>query len=84
MAANKATKAANIDANIYDGVFQLLFDCVGVTTCYYALCSFMPPDGSEECCFREHGSCRNPPAQDAAIKKLRDRLTKELKDRSEE
>lgn len=79
MAAKKATKTANICANIYEGEFMLNFDCVGVEICRYALCFMMPPDGSEECTYREHGSCLCPHAKSAALESLRNRLTKELK-----
>jgi hypothetical protein len=78
----KAIKSANICANIYEGRFVLDFDCAGVEMCRYALCSIMPQDGSEECTYREYGSCRNLCAQNAAIETLRNRLTKELKDRA--
>lgn len=84
MSAKKATKTANICANIYEGEFLLSLDCVGVDLCRFALCSLMPPDGSEECTYREHGSCRNPAAQYAAVETLHNRLTKELKNRSQE
>ena len=79
MAAKKATKTANICANIYEGEFQITFDCVGVAVCRYALCSMMPPDGSEECTYRDHGSCLCPHAKHKALESLRSRLTKELK-----
>ena len=84
MPAKKATKTANVSVNLYDGEFQLIFDCGGVEACRYALCSMMPPDGSEECIYREYGSCVNPPAQCAALETLRNRLAKEMKKRSEE
>jgi hypothetical protein len=79
MSAKKATKTANICANIYEGKFQLSFDCVGVETCRFALCSMMPPDGSEECTYRDCGSCICPHAKYAALESLRNKLTKELK-----
>lgn len=78
----KANKTANVSASFYDGDFQIAFDCVGVDKCRFALCSEMPPDGSEECFFREYGSCKCPPAQYVALEALRNRITKELKTRS--
>jgi hypothetical protein len=75
----KASKSANICANIYEGEFTLSFDCVGVETCRFALCPMMPPDGSEECTYREHGACLCPHAKSAALESLRNRLAKELK-----
>ena len=77
-------KCANIGAHLYDGEFQINFDCVGVAACRYALCPVMPPDGSEECTFQQYGACRNPFAQCAAIEALKKRLAKELKARSED
>lgn len=78
------TRTANVGASFYDAELSLDFDCVGVEVCKFALCSEMPPDGSEECFFRRYGSCTSAPAQYAAIERLRDRLTKELKERREE
>jgi hypothetical protein len=71
--------AANICATTYEGAFQLDFNCVGVEMCRFALCSMMPPDGSEECTYREHGSCLSQHAKHAALECLRNRLTRELK-----
>lgn len=79
MSAKKATKTANVCATVYEGSFDISFDCVGVMMCRFALCSFMPPDGSEECCRREHGTCLCPNAKHAALESLRNRLTKEMK-----
>lgn len=84
MAAKRAASSANINSSLYDGDFQVGFDCVGVQQCRYALCSIMPPDGSEDCCFQNYGSCSQVAAQNAALKKLRDRLTKELRDRADD
>jgi len=79
MAAKKNTKTANICANIYEGEFQISFECVGVQVCRFALCSMMPPDGSEECTYRDCGSCLCPHAKHAALEALGNRIKKELK-----
>ena len=79
MAKKKATKTANVNVTLYDGEFQVGFDCVGVEICRYALCSEMPPDGNEECFFREYGSCKSPVAQQTALETLNNRIKKELK-----
>lgn len=79
MSVKKATKTANVCANIYESEFQLSFDCVGVEVCRFALCPVMPPDGSDECTYREHGTCLCPQAKYAALETLRNRLTKEMK-----
>jgi hypothetical protein len=84
MPAKKATKTANIGATFYEGDFQLSFDCVGVEVCRFALCPVMPPDGSDECTYREYGSCRCQHAKYAALESLRNRITKELKQLEEE
>ncbi len=84
MSRKKATKTANICANMYEGEFQVSFDCVGVEVCRFALCPVMPPDGSEECTYREHGSCLCPHAKHAALETLRNRLVKELKQLEED
>lgn len=79
MPAKRATKSANINATLYDGDFQLGFDCVGVEVCRFALCSFMPPTADEECFFLEHGSCKHPQAQHAALDAFCSRIKRELK-----
>ena len=79
----KRNKTPHINATIYDGDFQLIFECVGETSCRFALCSLMPPDGSDNCCFLEYGSCRCPAAQMAAIESLMTRMKKELKQLAE-
>ncbi len=84
MPAKKATKTASIYATLYEGDFQLGFDCVGVKLCRFALCPMMPPDGSEECTYLNCGSCLCPHAKFAALESLRRRLTKELEQLKEE
>jgi hypothetical protein len=84
MAAKKRTKTANICANIYEGEFQVSFDCVGVAACRFALCHMMPPDGSEECTYREHGACLSPSAKHAALEALHGKIRKELKQYAED
>jgi hypothetical protein len=80
----KPTKTANILATLYEGGFQISFDCVGVEACWFALCPMMPPDGSEDCTYSEHGSCLCPGAKAAGLESLRNRLTKELKQLTED
>jgi hypothetical protein len=79
MTTKKATETANINVSLYDGEFQVGFDCVGVELCQFALCEMMPPDGNEECFFREYGSCRFPAAQLVALEALHNRIKREMK-----
>lgn len=79
MSAKKATKTANVCATLYEGAFDVTFDCVGETVCKFARCEFMPPTGEHECFYREHGSCRSPHAKLAAIDSLKNRLSRETK-----
>lgn len=79
MPAKKATKNTNVYATIYEGNFDVNFDCVGVEVCRFGLCYDMPPTGREACTFSEHGSCRRTVAQITAIESLQIRLAKELK-----
>lgn len=83
-AAKKATKMANINVSLYDDVLDIGYDCVGVDFCRFALCHTMPPDGSEECTYREYGACRRTSAQYTALKSLQSRLAKHLKEFDEE
>lgn len=84
MPMKKATKSANVNASLYDGEFQIGFDCVGVMVCKFAMCSEMPIDGKEECFFREYGSCRRPAAQQTTLEMLINRLKRELKQLEED
>ncbi|MDA8428168.1 MAG: hypothetical protein M0T70_02830 [Geobacteraceae bacterium] len=84
MAAKKATKTANVSISLYDGEFQIGFDCVGVMVCQFAMCSEMPIDGKEECFFKEYGSCRRPAAQQTTLERLINRLKRELKQLEED
>jgi hypothetical protein len=62
---------ANIVANIYEGRFQVNFDCVGELACRFALCHTMPPDGNDECTYREYSSCLCQTAKISALESLK-------------
>jgi len=80
LSAKKATKTANACATIYEGNFDINFDCVGVTLCKYAMCMIMPPTGEDECAYKGSGECISPHAKLGAIDLLMNRLSKEKKD----
>lgn len=69
----------NVSVSLYDGEFHLAYDCVGEGNCKFALCSFMPPSGEDECFFREYGSCRCSAAQHEALKATQTRIKTVLK-----
>lgn len=79
MPAKKATKTANIVANIYEGKFDISFDCVGITICKFPMCSLMPPDGSEECFYNQHNQCLSPHAKKSALEALLNNIKAEIK-----
>ena len=80
----KRKNTPNVSASLYDGDFQLVYECVGELNCKFVLCSLMPPQSDAECFFREYGACRCPEAQHASIERLRAMITGEMKQRSEE
>lgn len=80
MSAKTATKTANACATIYEGKFDINFDCVGVLACKYARCELMPPDEESRCFYSDYSTCISPHAKLAAIELLRNRLSKEKKD----
>lgn len=84
MPAKKATKTANACATIYEGKFDVNFDCVGVTACKFALCEIMPPNGDYPCSYSDHSTCISPHAKLAAIDLLRSKLVKESKQLEED
>jgi hypothetical protein len=83
MSAKKRTKTTNILAQIYEGNFELSFDCMGVDVCRFALCEIMPPTPTAECCYREHGSCICPQSQSVALGALLNKIKKEIGRRDE-
>ncbi len=74
---SKANKT-QIYASIYDGKFDISFDCPGL--CSFALCPIMPPNGSEECVYRENGSCMFVTSKIMAVEALRRALGKTMKE----
>lgn len=84
MAAKKATKTPGVDVSLHEGQMNIYFNCVEAEACQFALCHSMPPDGSEECFFRDHGSCRRTVAQQATLETLISKLKKELKQLEED
>ena len=84
MSGKKANKTANVVANIYEGKFEVSFDCVGITVCQFPMCSLMPPDGSEECFYNRHNQCLSPHAKKSALDALLTNIKKKLKELTEE
>ena len=80
MTRKKTTKTANACATIYEGKFDINFDCVGVNLCKFALCIIMPPTGDDECHYLDYGSCISPHAKLAAVDLLKNRLLRAKKD----
>jgi hypothetical protein len=82
MAAKKAKKIkeANVNAGLYEGEWQVCFDCVGTSKCAHARFYTEPPDPDAECAFARHGGCTHAPARKAALEQLRERITEELKE----
>jgi hypothetical protein len=72
-----AKKTASVCVSLYDGNFEMGFDCVGVESCRFALCSVMPPDGTEDCAYNS-GACRSINAQIAAANNLKSMITKKM------
>lgn len=80
MTAKKAIKikAANVAATLYDGCYDVGFDCVGTTKCAHARFYTDPPDPDDDCAFLHHGSCTHAPARKAALEQLSERIAEEL------
>jgi hypothetical protein len=76
--------SANIMVSLYDGEFAIEYACSGEERCNFAICSIMPPDGTAPCAFVKYGGCLSQSSQTAALVKLKERITKALKDITEE
>jgi len=74
-----AKGVANVAASLYDGNIDINFDCSGVMSCRFALCSEMPPSGNETCVYDSY-TCWHTDARIAALKNLKDRLVKKIKE----
>ncbi len=85
MSAKKPTRTLkpSINATIYEGKFDIGFDCPGANRCYYALCCVMPPEEDSICVFYDY-SCTSPLAKVAAMESLQRKISKELKQYKEE
>lgn len=67
---------ANISVTLYDGAFDVAFDCCGPTKCKFALCEFMPPENDDANCMHKiYGSCHSSDAQIAAMESVKRRLS---------
>lgn len=73
-------KHPNISVNLYEGEFMVAFECIGETSCRFALCEIMPPTGDDDCAFRENGDCRNQAGQQKALESLQTKIKKQLKE----
>ena len=71
---------ANISVTLYDGDFDVSYDCSGAIKCKYALWQEMPIDDDEHCGFRQYGACRNQFAQIDSMESARRRLAARIKD----
>ena len=70
---------ANISVTLYDGSFDVSFDCDGVLTCKYCLCDLMPPQSeNDHCAYNKWGSCYNVSVNIAAMESVRRRLSQRI------
>lgn len=74
----------NIYATLYEGRFEVDFNCVGQLACRFALCHTMPPDGNDECIYCEHSSCLYPTAKISALESLKKKIMGMIKQLEEE
>ena len=72
-------KSANVVATIYEGKYDISFDCIGVEQCKYALCAIMPPTGYDPCVYLD-GVCECYDSKKESLGKLMDKLKKSIKE----
>lgn len=77
---NLKTEAANVYVSLYEGLFDVGFDCVGTTKCVQIRFYTEPPDPDDDCAFLHHGSCMHAPARKAALEQLSKRIAEQLKE----
>ena len=69
----------NITVNIYEGQFDINFDCPGAVRCAHALCYVMPPEEDSKCAHCDHGTCECTFARITAVESVQRKIAKELK-----
>ena len=69
---------ANISVTLYDGEFDVSFDCSGASKCEFALCEFMPPETDDGCVHKKYGTCHNQESRIAAMRSVRNRLKRAM------
>ena len=74
----------NIVVTLWDGSFDVTYECAGAKKCKYSLCEIMLAQDDEACCYRENGSCRLLKAQVAALELVKRQISAELKDKNDE
>jgi hypothetical protein len=67
---------AGITISDYDGNFEIVYDCdeSGVGGCRFRLC-----EPHEPCIRNKYGFCTSEPAQAAALKRVKRKITQKLK-----
>lgn len=71
----------NMYATTYEsGDCEIIFDCIGVMQCKYAICEFMPPTEADMCMSYEHGACRCYASQMEAMRDLIGIVRKKIKE----
>jgi hypothetical protein len=73
---------ANVCVNLYDGEFDIGFDCSGATRCKYALAEISPITDDDDCIFNQQ-ACRHLAAQLEILEKLKRRITKSINELKE-
>ena len=69
----------NISITIYEGQFDINFDCPGAVRCAHALCYEMPPEDDSKCVRYDHGMCECTFAKIVAMESVQRRIAKQLK-----
>jgi hypothetical protein len=75
----------NIVVTLWDGCFDVTYECAGAKKCKHCLCEIMPAQDDEACCYRDSGSsCGLIKAQVAVLEVVKRRISAELKDKKNE
>lgn len=76
----KKHKSPNANASLYEGTFELYFDCVGDHVCSHARFFTNPPEIDDDCVSHKDGTCVSGYAREAAVKLLAEKLNVQLEE----
>ena len=74
----KKLTTANAYLSLYEGQYDLGFECVGASKCAHARFYVEPPEPDDECSCQANGACNNMQARKASLELMSRVITANL------